>query len=332
MDQRSWLHAVPVLQQIGAVRTALISVANDSGDALREAVTEKFARSFLARDGLAAHLTDWAENTHTTDIDREHARALLSALDDAREKASGNSDGLANTSAAASPTLPASSEFEELERWAEFARSRSLTGKLEDVFLSIDEELSTHPDYRGDVKADCRSIVHHLILYMAHCLDVTPRMADAGYGFLFDLDGTKPLELDLQRSLWTNFRLQNHGFPQHQILREVQDVGAGRADIAIVRSTWRPVLELKREPNNASRENIRAYLGQAAAYELTGPRIGFLVVLDVCSQKDWALTIEDNVWVERVQSSDDSQPRLITVWRIPGMRTTPSSVKTPNGG
>ena len=41
-------------------------------------------------------------------------------------------------------------------------------------------------------------------------------------------------------------------------------------------------------------EAIRQYLGQVATY----PRIGFLVVLDLVSQRGWPLTLEDNCWVD----------------------------------
>jgi hypothetical protein len=76
-------------------------------------------------------------------------------------------------------------------------------------------------------------------------------------------------------------------------------------------------------------EAIRQYLGQVVTYELTGPRIGFLVVLDLVSQRGWPLTLEDNCWVEAVQSSRDSVPRMVCVWRIPGGRRAPSKVTTP---
>lgn len=97
----------------------------------------------------------------------------------------------------------------------------------------------------------------------------------------------------------------------------------------LTRPYWRCVIEIKRELVDASREGIRKYLGQAASYLLTGPKLGFLVVLDLCSQKEWSLTVEDNCWIERVQGAGDSAPRAIVVWRIPGGRPAPSSVKTP---
>jgi hypothetical protein len=88
-----------------------------------------------------------------------------------------------------------------------------------------------------------------------------------------------------------------------------------------------PTLEL----DDASRGGLRQYLGQAASYQLTGPRIGFLVALDLCSQKAWAFTLEDNCWVETIQAVGDSVPRKVVVFRVPGCRKLPWSIKTPPG-
>lgn len=199
-------------------------------------------------------------------------------------------------------------------------------------FRAIAEDMETHPDLNGEVRDDARILLAHLIHFLVYCLEVTPSMAKGLFDFLFERDGAKPLEVELQRALWTSLRIQIHGFPQQQILREAADIGAGRADIAIVRPTWRPVIEIKRELADASREGIRKYLGQAASYTLTGPRLGFLVVLDLCSQREWTLPLEDNCWVETVSSPDDSVCRSVVVIRVPGWRKTPSQVSTPGPG
>jgi hypothetical protein len=179
------------------------------------------------------------------------------------------------------------------------------------------------------VRDDMRLLVLFLVQFMSHCLDVSARMSESLFDFLFQRQGSKPLEVELQRALYTSLRLQVFGFPQHTVVNELPDVGAGRADVAIIRPNWRIVIEVKRELDDASREGIRRYIGQAASYELTGPRIGLLVVLDLCSQKDWALTLEDNCWVECVQGDGDAVERLVVVLRVPGMRTVPSRMRTP---
>ncbi|HJW56941.1 MAG TPA: hypothetical protein VJ577_16870 [Burkholderiaceae bacterium] len=198
----------------------------------------------------------------------------------------------------------------------------------ERILNNLLSSLDGHPHFVGKAREDTVLLVFFLIKFLSHCLDVGSRMADRTFAFLFEQPG-QPLEQALQHALYTCLRLQVFGFPQHTVVNELPDVGTGRADVAVVFPTWRNVIEVKRELADASRAGLRAYLGQAASYLLTGPKIGFLVVLDLCSQKDWALTLEDNCWVETVQTDRDSVARKVLVFRIPGCRKPPSSVKTP---
>ena len=62
----------------------LVSLATDSGDALRSAVTNRLASGFAAREGLRAHLQDWIADIQTDDVHRQHAVVLLAAVDTLR--------------------------------------------------------------------------------------------------------------------------------------------------------------------------------------------------------------------------------------------------------
>ncbi|WP_157692563.1 hypothetical protein [Granulibacter bethesdensis] len=326
LTKRSWLRAVPVLEQIARLRRALVPLATKHGDQLRTTITERIADSFLREEGLRSHLLAWRDDSHTTEADRAEASALLeavSAIAEARDPSNG-----ASSEHDASKELSAISDL-RLHGLTAIASLSGFNAPTERAFLAMDEALQGHPDYSGPVCDDVRSLVGQLILFLSHCLDVAPNMAKGYFDFLFETGGAKPLEIELQRACWHTLRLQANGFPQHQILEEVRDIAAGRADIAVVRPGWRMVVEIKRELEDASRDGIRKYLGQAATYELTGPRIGFLVVLDLVSQRGWPLTLADNCWVERIQAAGDSAARMVCVWRIPGARQPPSQIKTP---
>lgn len=325
LDERSWLRAVPVLQQLSKLRIALLAFADRSGDALRVSITERVAEGIVAHDGLVSHLTAWIDDPGTSDQEKQEAHALLESVETARKRSQGKDEGRAN---AAITARPADDRSPGDPLWPLVAGG-TLSGKLEEAFFALDSELHAHDDYQNGVMRDFRILLNYHILYLAHCLDITGTMAEESFPFLFDAGSSKPLEITLQRSLWNYLCLQVQGFPQHQIVREVPDVGTGRADIAIVRPSWRMVIEVKREVSDASREGIRKYLGQAASYTLTGPRISLLVVLDLCSQKDWALTIEDNCWIEWIRGPGDSHARAVAVFRIPGMRIAPSRTSTP---
>lgn len=328
LAKNSWLRAVPVLEQIASLRRALVTVSNNEGDFLRTAVTDRIGRSFLSAEGLRAHLEEWAVDEATDLADRTEASALLATLRKL-ENAGGNSERSVDAPASDRIEIGAD-ELQRLHALADLAKPIGFNGKTEEVFLALDAILAGHPDYIGNVQSDVRQLVRFIVIFLGFCLDVTPHMAKDLFDFLFDLDGHKPLEAALQRAFWTFLKLQTAGFPTHQVVRELPDVATGRADVAIVRPDWRIVVEVKRELHDASREGIRKYLGQAATYTLTGPRISFLLVLDLCGQKDWALTLTDNLWVEMISDLGETTPRMVCVCRIPGFRKPPSSVVTPS--
>lgn len=328
MSERSWLRALPVLQQIATLRSTLVSLATDSGDALRGAVTSRLASGFAAREGLRAHLQDWIADAQTDDANRQHAVALLSAVDTLRfdpGKAAplASDGGLASGTEADQPTDRAAGAMLLAMQAAPFGRTQ------EQCYLELVSKLQSHVDYHGSLAEDVNAFIAFQIRFLALCLDIGADMAKPTFQFLFQSDGNLPLEKDLQAAMFQWMRLGMPPFSSHQIQREAHDVSRGRADLAITCAAWLMIIELKRESSDASREGISKYLGQAASYTLTGAGIGFLVVLDPCSQKDWPLRLADNCWVESVQGPGDSQPRMIVVFRIPGMRPVPSSIVTP---
>lgn len=322
LEEPSWLNAVPVLRQLGRLRESLTVELASGG--LRAAVIDRTASSLVAREGLRTHVRSWADDPGTPPEEREQAQALLETM----AQVSGVGPGKPSGGTGGAPG-GSTNPLQALARLDDLGHGSALVGKLEQVYVQLTEALRGHPDYIGTIGSDIRVLIKNMIRFLAHCLDVTPTAADGFFDFLFALKDEFPLERELQKSLWHSLCLSADGIPQHQIQRETPDIGAGRADISITRPHWRCVIEIKRELVDASREGIRKYLGQAASYLLTGPKLGFLVVLDLCSQRDWSLTVEDNCWIEQVQGATDSAPRMIVVWRIPGGRPAPSSVKTP---
>jgi hypothetical protein len=328
MSERSWLRALPVLKQIATLRSTLVSLATDSGDALRGAVTNRLASGFAAREGLRAHLRAWIADAQTDDSNRQHAVALLSAVeilrtDQGKAAPLASNGGLASGTEADATAVAAAAMLRAMQP-APFGWTQ------EQCYLQLVSKLQSHVDYHGSAAEDVNACIAFQIRFLALCLDIGAEMAEPTFQFLFESDGTLPLEKDLQIAMFQWMRLGMPRFSSHQIQREAHDVSRGRADLAIICAAWLMTIELKRESSDASRAGISKYLGQAASYTLTGAGLGFLVVLDLCSQKDWPLGLADNCWVESVQGPGDSQARMIVVFRIPGMRPVPSSIVTPN--
>ena len=127
-------------------------------------------------------------------------------------------------------------------------------------------------------------------------------------------------ESDLQDDLIDWYRGNEHGNPYI----ESQDVGGGRVEIVFPLSGDRFVVELKREQADASKESLKDYLNQVAAYQATSICIGMLVVLDLATQ-GLPAHLRDNVWVEQVPPPiPGGTSRFVLVVRIPGNRTSPS--------
>lgn len=329
MSERSWLRALPVLQQIANLRSTLVSLATDSGDSLRVAVTNRLATGFAAQEGLRAHLQDWADDALIDEAHRKHAVALLAAVDNLRA-APGKAGPLASDGCLASGSEPSNLVAESISTMLGAMLPVPFNRMQEECYRKLTSPLQSHVDYHGNVANDVNAVVAFLIKFLAFCLNVSFEMAKPSFLFLFQPDGNLPLEKELQISMFQSMHLGMTRFSSHQIHRELHDVSRGRADLSITCADWSLIIELKRESSDASRVGITQYLGQAATYLLTGPRIGFLVVLDLCSQKQWPLTLADNCWVESVKGQGDSEPRMILVCRIPGMRPVPSDIVTPS--
>jgi hypothetical protein len=328
MSEDSWLRALAVLQQIGNLRCTLVSLATASGDELRTAVTHRLASGFAAREGLRAHLHACANDTESTEASRKQARELLAVVDNIRNR-QGKPGPLASAGGLVSGTeVQTTTESGDALPCAK-SISSAFNQLQEKCYLGIVAELQKHEDYRGGLALDINAILVCLIRFQTYCLNVSREMAGPAYEFLFETNGTLPLEKDLQICMFQTMQFHLLAFPNHQIQREVHDVAQGRADIAITRDRWQLVLELKREIADASRDGLAKYLGQAATYPVSQSRISFLVVLDVCRQRKWPLMLDDNSWVDRVQGPGDSKPRLVIVMRIPGQRPVPSHIVTP---
>ncbi|OYD77452.1 UNVERIFIED_ORG: hypothetical protein BDU10_2557 [Burkholderia sp. CF145] len=328
MSERSWLRALPVLQQIANLRSTLVTLATESGDALRDAVTNRLASGFVAREGLRAHLQVWIDDPLTDEMHKQQAVELMTAVDALRDDP-GKAMPLASEGQLASgtepETLPSNSALGFLSRM----RRKPFNRMEEECFLKLISQLRPHVDFRGSVETDVSALIVFLIQFTTLCLNVSSDNAGPAFQFLFEPDGNLPLEKELQIAMFHSMHFSVSGFQSHQIHTEAHDISRGRVDIAISCVEWMMKLELKREKSNASKEGISKYLGQAGSYLLTGARIGFLVVLDLCYQKEWPLTLDDNCWVEAVKGPGDSEPRLIVVFRIPGIRPVPSSIRTP---
>lgn len=101
----------------------------------------------------------------------------------------------------------------------------------------------------------------------------------------------------------------------------------GRADVILVHSGLPLTTETKRETTNASQSAIDAkYVPQAQSYVPHGPRIGFLLVLDL-TERIVDPDVRDRFWVARHPSAvgTGEHPDYVVVAVLSGNRTSPSA-------
>ncbi|MGP4013729.1 hypothetical protein [Streptomyces sp. 4N124] len=165
-----------------------------------------------------------------------------------------------------------------------------------------------------------------MLLYLLRFLDLrlneTQKFGGDARKYLRQLkkDEDKPLEKELGRDL--------RDFLRGQGLRvdlEVSNVGAGRVDIA-----WRPhdeliTLELKRDWKTPTWDAYaNAFLDQAISYQVNGPPVNFLVVLDLTDKPKGLASVPACVHVRTVPGpAGDSRPRTVIMLRIQGNKRDP---------
>jgi hypothetical protein len=179
------------------------------------------------------------------------------------------------------------------------------------------------PDgYTGQFAADIDRILLYLLRFLDLRLNETQKFGGDARKYLRRLkkDEEKPLEKELGRDL--------RDFLGGQGLRvelEVSNVGAGRVDIA-----WRPhdeliTLELKRDWTNPTWDAYaKAFRPQAVAYQVNGPLVNFLVVLDLTDKPDGLAAVPACVHVRTVPGpAGDPRPRTVIMLRIQGNKRDP---------
>ena len=165
--------------------------------------------------------------------------------------------------------------------------------------------------------AHVEPVIESTIRFLARCMDIQKGREAGRTAYLYAPDAK---EQDLQDDLFEWYMGNGHGNPYI----EPQNIGGGRVEIVFPVNGDRFAAELKREQADASKESLRKYLRQPAAYQATSICVGMLVVLDLTTQ-GLPAHLRDNVWVEQVPPPEPGgTARFVLVVRIPGNRTSPS--------
>jgi len=180
-------------------------------------------------------------------------------------------------------------------------------------------ELAACEDFIGDVATAATIVLDQLIKFARQRLN----SQEASKPYLFDAEAD---EHDLHVDLYEWLSQGQLGSATNV---EVQEIGAGRVDIQIQFAGFHFYLELKVDQTAVPVANKATYIKQTVAYQATGVRIGFLVVLRMAPPKDKSPSRHLTEYVSHttVSIKGSNVERHIVMLEIPGNQTKPSGVR-----
>jgi hypothetical protein len=204
---------------------------------------------------------------------------------------------------------------------AAFADAPSPDPMQRRVLHSVESALNADRLFEGRLAEDFLAIAACTISYVARRLDAPrPWMRD-------DWQGDDPKETVKEMHLADDYEdWLSANCSRGTLNTEVRRISAGRADVLAAFGTWKVVVELKRELDNAERDSLEEhYADQAASYQATDYPFGIVVVLDRSQPQTRATPhLQDLVWVSQAQV--EGRGRWLMWCVVPARRVTPSAL------
>lgn len=356
----SWLHAGAVINDLVTVymahRTLNLLARTDGAPepepahGLHRLLAPRVEHTLHSREGGLALLEQWLEELSqdpdhdqdpTTPIVREQALALRQALLPGGERPPPKPDRAASSLAGLGLSAHDTQTLADLlatapelaDRLTTMTQAHRAQSPIDEVpiiaatYRDIQRQLQQQcpSGYTGHFALDIDRMLLHLLRFLDLRLAETQKYGGHARAYLRRLkkDDPKPLEAELGRDLRDYLRGQGL-----RVQLEVTNVGAGRVDIA-----WQPhdeliTLELKRDWNDPSWQAYTdQYLPQAIAYQVAGPPVNFLIVLDLTDKPEGLAAIPACVTVRTVPGpAGDPRPRTVLMLRVQGNKRDPSSL------
>lgn len=194
----------------------------------------------------------------------------------------------------------------------------NITSKEKDILMSLLPIVQGSPDYNNS-RIMVNALIVNIVKFVANRLDLT-RGSDPGVAYLYSDYKGKVTENDLQMDLYKWL----YGTCGSQL--EISNIGGGRADISCTHGSDRTIIEVKKEDSDSSFHALsNKYVNQTISYQATSIRIGFLAVLDITSSPQQPSPHISNLFhAAKVRLDENSDDRLVIIFKIPGNRQYPS--------
>jgi hypothetical protein len=208
----------------------------------------------------------------------------------------------------------------------EVAYAESGNIKVERKLHDLQRELASSPDWLGPIAGPFMILLRQTMLFLVSRYNIGTAMGGQRTAYLRASSGAAALEKPLHQDY---FEWLSHGPLYNTLQAEPINRGRGRADVLVRFRNASFCVECKREQDNATRDGLRTYAGQAAVYTDTDAAFGILLALDLTSPASGAPDLFSSVWVERVQREREDQARYVVIARLPGNKPHPSATTTP---
>ncbi|WP_353100832.1 hypothetical protein [Myroides odoratus] len=195
---------------------------------------------------------------------------------------------------------------------------------LIELFEKIVNDLQVIPSFKkSPYDVNFKMHVYNTLKFLESRMDGT-KSNNPAHAYLFNKN-------QLESALQMDYYSYMSAIPLNgEVTIEFNDIAGGRADVVFNHLNHKFIFEVKRELQNSSFPSLRQkYLGQAAEYQNTGPKLGGLLVLDLTNNSTSIGAIENNVKLEIIENEGVSE-RAVLVVKVRGNRTTPSKIKLPN--
>lgn len=327
-------------------RSVAVVSRDDDRVGVLELVQPVIESGFASREAFVAHLADHVEdlNTRLANGDdeslvarRDTAVAVLEAARDVIRDSGGPGKepgggghgqllaplesffgGTAHATKVAALGEPAQQAIADALANQNAVTRPSIVGLR--VRQSITAKLAESPDYTGDVAVAVDAVLDLLLAFVSDRIGAEPGRK----GYLFNPGA---LEDDLQEDLY-DFLVGSTRVGSASEL-EVKNIGGGRVDIRIQFDGFALVIELKLDSTSVPMTDKAAYIKQAASYQASDVRIGFVVALRTAAFDSTEPTPHLSVLFEHAVFTVDGEPvpRHIVLVQVPGNRTRPSGMK-----
>lgn len=191
---------------------------------------------------------------------------------------------------------------------------------MQRLFAEVRSQLQPCQDYTGRVKEHFDELIAQVISFCKTRQDAGAKQLRDRGNYLLNPNAT---EFDLQQDLW---QWLGGNYRDCEILDEVEGIGKGRADLFAALGGHRFVLEMKRHHGHLNRAAARKYCNQAATYQNTNVKLGFLGILELSDRTGPPPSLEECIWHEIVLPESSSVVRHLIVFRVPGNLNSPSSM------